>query len=242
MSEFIITLLFGWLGAHKFMQKKYVLGIVYLFTMGLFGIGWMIDVVLALIKMVNGGQQEATVQEPNTSSLVYKPSDNSLTERKYTHSQIEGMKKADILEMASGLGYIMTTIESNTKDKIIAEFMEHQQSRPSTEKRKWLIKSFNTEIVGTFAKCDLDKDYERADIICSLKPNSKLDLEYWEYKGEPAFYVCNKGLDAGCVPATISKKLHEIYSDCEIVVSLRGESEYNTADDLIQKICINVYK
>lgn len=35
MNDFIITLLFGWLGVHKFMQKKYGLGILYFFTLGL---------------------------------------------------------------------------------------------------------------------------------------------------------------------------------------------------------------
>jgi hypothetical protein len=95
--------------------------------------------------------------------------------------------------------------------------------------------------VGTFAECDLDKRYERSEIICSLKPNSKLDLEYWEYKGEPAFYVCYKGLDAGNVPATISKTLHDVYGDCELVVTMRGEA-YSVGGDWMQKIKIDVYK
>jgi len=152
------------------------------------------------------------------------------------------MSKADILNMAAGLGYTMTTVERNAKDMIVNDFIEQQDKQPSTDKRKWLIKSFKTEIVGTFAKCDLDKSYNREEIVCSLKPNSKLYLEYWEYKGEPAFYVCCNGVDAGCVPAVISKTLHEVYKDCEITVVLRGEAEYNSHDDLIQKILIEVYK
>ena len=40
-----ITFLFGWIGIHKFIEKKNVLGIVYFFTMGLFGIGWIVDII-----------------------------------------------------------------------------------------------------------------------------------------------------------------------------------------------------
>lgn len=40
-----ITILFGWLGIHKFIEKKNGLGIVYFFTMGLFGIGWIVDII-----------------------------------------------------------------------------------------------------------------------------------------------------------------------------------------------------
>ena len=43
-SELIVTILLGWLGVHKFMNKEFGLGILYLFTRGLFGIGWVYDI------------------------------------------------------------------------------------------------------------------------------------------------------------------------------------------------------
>ena len=43
-SELIITILFGWLGVHKFMEKKTGWGVAYLLTFGLFGIGWIYDI------------------------------------------------------------------------------------------------------------------------------------------------------------------------------------------------------
>jgi len=48
---FVITLLFGWLGVYRFYKKKIVIGIVYIFTYGLFGIGWISDVVLSYKEM-----------------------------------------------------------------------------------------------------------------------------------------------------------------------------------------------
>ncbi len=45
----IVCLLFGFLGVHKFMEKKIGMGILYLFTVGLFGIGWIADIVRCFI-------------------------------------------------------------------------------------------------------------------------------------------------------------------------------------------------
>ena len=43
-SELIITILFGLLGIHKFMEKEIEWGVAYLLTFGLFGIGWIYDI------------------------------------------------------------------------------------------------------------------------------------------------------------------------------------------------------
>ena len=40
----------GFFGAHKFYEGKTGMGILYLFTGGLFGIGWLIDCVALLFK------------------------------------------------------------------------------------------------------------------------------------------------------------------------------------------------
>ena len=40
LIKLIIIVLVGYLGIHKFMEKKTALGWIYLFTFGLCGIGW----------------------------------------------------------------------------------------------------------------------------------------------------------------------------------------------------------
>lgn len=51
--DFILCLFLGYLGIHKFYEGKSSLGIVYLLTMGLFGIGWIIDIISLFLKMVS---------------------------------------------------------------------------------------------------------------------------------------------------------------------------------------------
>lgn len=47
---FCLCLFLGWLGGHKFYEGKVGMGILYLFTMGLFFIGVVIDLVAILMK------------------------------------------------------------------------------------------------------------------------------------------------------------------------------------------------
>ena len=47
---FILCLFLGYLGAHKFYEGKILMGIIYLCTVGFFGIGWFIDCISLLLK------------------------------------------------------------------------------------------------------------------------------------------------------------------------------------------------
>ena len=51
-TEFWLCLLLGWLGAHKFYRGKGGMGILYLFTCGLFFFGWGIDTIILLTKYI----------------------------------------------------------------------------------------------------------------------------------------------------------------------------------------------
>lgn len=48
--SFLLCLFLGFFGAHKFYEGKVGMGILYLFTMGVFGIGWFIDIIIILCK------------------------------------------------------------------------------------------------------------------------------------------------------------------------------------------------
>ncbi len=47
---FLLCLFLGAIGAHKFYEGKIGMGILYIFTCGLFGIGWIIDIISILCK------------------------------------------------------------------------------------------------------------------------------------------------------------------------------------------------
>lgn len=46
----ILCVLLGFVGAHKFYEGRAGMGILYIFTGGLFGIGWLIDIIALLCK------------------------------------------------------------------------------------------------------------------------------------------------------------------------------------------------
>ena len=45
-----LCVLFGWLGIHRFYEGKVVTGLLYLFTFGCLGLGWVIDIIRILTK------------------------------------------------------------------------------------------------------------------------------------------------------------------------------------------------
>ena len=45
-----MCLFLGFIGAHKFYEGKTGAGILYIFIVGLFGIGWIVDTIAILLK------------------------------------------------------------------------------------------------------------------------------------------------------------------------------------------------
>lgn len=44
----LIAILLGWCGGYRFYKKQVALGLLYLVTFGLFGIGWLVDIILSI--------------------------------------------------------------------------------------------------------------------------------------------------------------------------------------------------
>lgn len=49
-TAYILCLFLGFLGVHKFYENKIGMGILYLLTGGLFGIGWFVDIIIYICQ------------------------------------------------------------------------------------------------------------------------------------------------------------------------------------------------
>lgn len=62
-TRIIIVIFLGMFGVHKFIDKDYKMGIIYLFTGGLFGIGWLIDIVKELVGTASSSSKSLMTRE-----------------------------------------------------------------------------------------------------------------------------------------------------------------------------------
>ena len=51
--KLILCVFVGWIGVHKFLEQKFVIGVIYLCTGGLFGIGVLIDTIGYIIELAS---------------------------------------------------------------------------------------------------------------------------------------------------------------------------------------------
>ena len=52
MIGLLIAIFLGWAGGYRFYKKQIGLGVLYLLTFGLFGIGWLVDIYQAIRAMM----------------------------------------------------------------------------------------------------------------------------------------------------------------------------------------------
>ena len=67
-GDLILVIALGWLGVHKYTEKKICLGILYMCTFGLFYFGWMYDIFMTakacgIIEKIAGAIRSAKKQE-----------------------------------------------------------------------------------------------------------------------------------------------------------------------------------
>ena len=80
--ELVSTILFGWFGLHRFIKKDYKNGFIFLFTFGLFTLGWLFDIVSLFIYLLKW-KQHFEVKEINSSKVNHQEI-NKNTNKKIT--------------------------------------------------------------------------------------------------------------------------------------------------------------
>lgn len=73
--DFILCLLLGYLGIHKFYEKKILIGILYLCTGGLFFIGWIYD----CIKLGSNLNKNSNIKNENVTNYQENNNISSIT-------------------------------------------------------------------------------------------------------------------------------------------------------------------
>ena len=58
-AALVLCVLAGYLGAHRFYAGRYGLGILYLITLGIFGLGWLVDIAIAAAGRMRDGDELA---------------------------------------------------------------------------------------------------------------------------------------------------------------------------------------
>lgn len=69
----LLTIFLGYLGIHKFYQKKYAIGIVYLLTGGLFYLGWIYDIIILVVDVLRGSNKKNNTHDPQNVEIITRP-------------------------------------------------------------------------------------------------------------------------------------------------------------------------
>lgn len=68
LIDFLLCLFFGYIGVHKFYEKNVKMGILYLFTGGLCGFGWIIDTIRLLVVLLSKDNVISTESQEHISA------------------------------------------------------------------------------------------------------------------------------------------------------------------------------
>lgn len=103
--KLVVVIIFGIFGVHKFIDKDIKMGLIYLFTGGLFGIGWIIDIIKSLTDVFEEKQKDNSsknrkelptiTEEQKPSVFSVKQEDNIIYDKKInvSYSHTEGRQK-----------------------------------------------------------------------------------------------------------------------------------------------------
>lgn len=108
----LLTVFFGWTGYYRFHKKQYALGILYLLTFGVFGIGWIVDIVAAA-KEPQGAPSKAGAEQNEVE-------EKSLESRTIFDPFISGENNFSITETSIIVGQTELPYEQCSKINVIS--------------------------------------------------------------------------------------------------------------------------
>lgn len=74
--ELMLCIFLGYLGVHRFYAGKKKSGLIYLFTAGILGVGWIADIIILSVKLAKSGRES----DKNFERILPNPSRELITE------------------------------------------------------------------------------------------------------------------------------------------------------------------
>ena len=155
MTGLLIAIFTGWLGGYRFYKKQFVWGIVYLFTGGLFLIGWIVDIFQALKAM-------RSQAKPFTTEIEIK---GSFAECERDPS-IKRWSVVNGLELGTELGVVVARFENAPYLQLVAPCGLDIGAFPS-DMSKTILRNYS--ILGVKAKLIDKTDPEHPHAQISVK-------------------------------------------------------------------------
>ena len=161
----LLAVLFGWCGGYRFYKKQTDLGLVYLFTFGLFGIGWIVDIIISLTSKPDSNPPTNPQVKPVSNSHS-KPAANRtakpvLIEVGRFHTKVVG---TTFPTTQGGCETRQEALEGmRRKDKLSIEYFEYKDS-PAYR----VVLNRNYSDIGNLS-ADLAKEIYRKYKDCTIK-------------------------------------------------------------------------
>lgn len=86
-ARILVTIFGGWFGLHRYLNHQIALGVLYTFTFGLFGIGWLVDICIACSSVSRKLSYVDSRKVPAVDSILHI--NNQVFELAYNFNHVE---------------------------------------------------------------------------------------------------------------------------------------------------------
>ncbi len=224
---FLIVFFLGPLGIHKFIDKKIIVGIIYLLTIGGFGIFWLIDVIryaIWLLKYIKENNLENTTVKDAINVKYYNNEQNSNISKNITNAEASNtiFGKRDECGLTEKIDRFVLTYKyfiplSNVRNDVLSKMKESHDYNLTVNSDGQVL--FNGQILGSMPNDNRLKmcfDWERKKLPYIIELNNAClelntaTIRLGFYRDNDEYYShCNK-LTCKLISCTSEEKQMEI--------------------------------